>query len=280
MALAPQRRSTEDMDVKFEQTQKGNPHQFTINQHVFPKASIERFSGNDGCVEVYSIPHRKVMRLKPNNRIFCAQRAWDQKTEAAVSRRIEDKFQALADAIERGTVTTIGVWEKRIVEQFFSLWRTRQKFRIEGLDDVRLHGIEGESLTKAQEEAIEGNHAMYVSDGVVKGRLLASIHVFGFETTFIEANKSMQWGIARSASVDFLVPDSFEDMMIVPISPRLAIVADVPDCVLSSDEVATINQSAIARAKNYYFARQLSATPVIRRSTGSQFRGIFPERRD
>lgn len=121
---------------------------------------------------------------------------------------------------------------------------------------------------------------MYVADGVMKGRLLASIHVFGYERTFIEANKSMQWGIARSASADFLVPDSFEDMMIVPISPRLAIVADVPDCVLSSDEVATINQSAIARAKNYYFARQLSATPVIRRSSSSQFRGIFPERRD
>lgn len=137
--------------MKYEPTQPGNPHKFTLNQHVFPKASIERFAGEDGCVEIYSIPHRKVLRLKPNNPIFCAQRVWDQKTEAAVSRRIEDKFQALADAIERGTVTTIGIWEKRTVEQFFSLWRTRQKFRVEGLEDVRLHGVEGESLTKAQE---------------------------------------------------------------------------------------------------------------------------------
>lgn len=267
------------MDLKYEPTQPGNPHKFTINQHVFPKASIERFAGDDGCVEIYSISHRKVMRLRPNNPIFCVQRAWDQKTEAAVSKRIEDKFQALADAIERGTVTTIGVWEKRTVEQFFSLWRTRQKFRLEGLEDVRLHGIEGESLTKAQEEAMESKHVMYASDGVVKGRLLASIHVFGYETTFIQANESMQWGIVRSASGDFLVPDSFEDMMIVPISPRLAIVADVPDCVLSRDEVATINQSAITRAKNYYFARQLSAAPVIRRSSSTQLRGIVPERR-
>lgn len=266
------------MNLKYEPTQPGNPHKFTINQHVFPKASIDRFASDDGCVEIYSIPHRKVMRLKANNPIFCAQRAWDQKTEAAVSKRIEDKFQALADAIERGTVTTIGIWEKRTVEQFFSLWRTRQKFRLEGLEDVRLHGIEGGSLTKAQEEAIESNHSMYSSDGVVKGRLLASIHVFGYETTLIQENVSVQWGIARSASGDFLVPDSFEDMMIVPLSPRLAIVAGVPDCVLSRYEVATINQSAIARAKNYYFARQLSTVPVICRSTSSQFRGIFPER--
>lgn len=265
--------------MKYEPTQLGNPHKFTINQHVFPKASIERFAGGDGCVEVFSIPHRKVMRLKPNNPIFCAQRVWDQKTEAAVSRRIEDNFQMLAYAIERGTVTTIGIWEKRTVEQFFSLWRTRQKFRFEGLEDVRLHNVESASLTKAQQEAIESKHAMYVSDGVVKGRLLASIHVFGYEATFIQANESMQWGIVRSVSDDFLVPDCFEDMMIVPISPRLAVVAGVPDCVLSSDEVATINQSAIARARNYYFARLLSSAPVIRRSTSSQFRGIFPERR-
>lgn len=262
--------------MKYEPTQPGNPHRFTINQHVFPKASIERFAGDDGGVEVYSIPHQKVMRLKPNNTLFCAQRVWDQKTEAAVSRRIEDKFQALADAIEHGIVTTIGIWEKRTVEQFFSLWRTRQKFRIEGLEDVRLHNIEGESLTKAQQEAIESKHAMYVSDGVVKGRLLASIHVFGYERAFLQANESMEWGIARSASGDFVVPDSFEDMMIVPISPSVAIVAGVPNCVLSSDEVATINQSAIARAKNYYFARQLSAAPIVRRSTNSQFTGIFP----
>ncbi|WP_206360330.1 hypothetical protein, partial [Pseudomonas viridiflava] len=108
---------------------------------------------------------RKVMRLKPNNPIFCAQRVWDQKTEGAVSRRIEDNFQMLVYAIERGTVTTIGIWEKRTVEQFFSLWRTRQKFRLEGLEDVRLHNVESESLTKAQQEAIESKHAMYVSDG-------------------------------------------------------------------------------------------------------------------
>lgn len=275
----PKRFSAEDMDVKYEPTQPGNPHKFTLNQHVFPKASIERFAGDDGCVEVYSIPHKKVMRVRANNPIFYVKRVWDQKTEAGVGKRIEDNFQALADAIERGSVTTIGVWEKRTVERFFSLWRTRQKFRLEGLEDVRLHGVEGSSLTKAQEEVIESKHAMYASDGVMKGRQLASIHVFGYEATFIQANESMQWGIARSASGDFLVPDSFEDMMIVPISPQLAIVAGVPDCVLSRDEVAVINQSAISRAKNYYFARQLSAAPVIRHSTSTQFRGIFPERR-
>jgi hypothetical protein len=35
--------------------QKGNPHGFTINQHVFPLASIARFSNGDGRVSLYDL---------------------------------------------------------------------------------------------------------------------------------------------------------------------------------------------------------------------------------
>jgi len=249
--------------VKYEPTQPGNPHRFTINQHVFPKASIQRFAGVDGCVEVFSIPHQKVMRLKPNNPIFCAQRVWDQRTEVGIGKQIEDRFQALADAIECGRVNTIGIWEKRVVEEFFSLWRTRQRFRNEGLEDVTLNGVTSETLTKAQQEVLESKHTLYASDGVMKGRLLASVQVIGYQDCFIYANQAMQWGIVRSPIHDFLVPDCFEDMMIVPVSPRVAIVADMPDCFLTDDQVAVINQTAIARSTNFYFARHLATAPII-----------------
>ncbi|MDH4844991.1 hypothetical protein E8E78_11905 [Pseudomonas sp. BN505] len=261
--------------MKYEPTQPGNPHRFTINQHVFPKASIQRFAGMDGSVEVFSIPHQKVMRLKPNNPIFCAQRVWDQRTEAVIGKQIEDRFQTLADAIEWGRVTKIGIWEKRVVEEFFSLWRTRQRFRNEGLDDVTLNGVTSETLTKAEQEVLESKHTLYASDGVMKGRFLAGIHVIGYQDNFIQANESMQWGIVRSPVHHFLVPDSFEDMMIVPVSPRVAIVADMPDCVLTDDEVAVINQTAITRSTNFYFARQLAKASIIRRSVVSPFGNIL-----
>lgn len=105
--------------MKFEPTQPGNPHRLTIDQHVFPKASIQRFTNPGGSVEIFVKKLNRVLKLKPNNSIFCARRVWDQKTEAGIGKHIEDRFQALACAIEKGTVTTIGVFEKRIIEEFF-----------------------------------------------------------------------------------------------------------------------------------------------------------------
>lgn len=250
--------------MKPEPTQPGNPHRLTINQHVFPKASIQRFGNQEGFVEVFLKRQSRVLRLKPSNPIFCAHRAWDQRTETGVGKYIEDKFQRLASAIEKGSVTTIGIFEKRIVEEFFSLWRTRQKFRLEGLEDVQLNGLTGDLLTKDEQEILESNHYVYSTDGTMKGRSLAGLHVFGYQHRFIHNNRDMRWGIAQSSSADFIIPDCFEDMMIVPISPRIAIVADQPDSMLTPNQVAAINQVAITKASNYYFARRLSATSIVR----------------
>lgn len=250
--------------VKFEPTQPGNPHRLTLDQHVFPKAGIQRFTDLDGSVEIFVKKLNRALQLRPNNSIFCAKRVWDQKTESGVGKRIEDRFQTLARAIISGSVTTIGIFEKRIVEEFFSLWRTRHKFKTEGLADISLHGITGASLTKDQQEILESNHTLYAVDGVMKGRLMASLHIFGYQNQFLLDTQSIQWGIARSYSDEFIVPDSFDDMMIVPVSPRIAIVADLPDSVLTRDQVAAINQAAMARASDYYFARRLAVCPVVR----------------
>jgi len=250
--------------VKFEPTQPGNPHRLTLDQHVFPKAGIQRFTNLDGSVEIFVKKLNRALQLRTNNSIFCAKRVWDQKTESGVGKRIEDRFQTLARAIISGSVTTIGIFEKRIVEEFFSLWRTRHKFKTEGLADISLHGITGASLTKDQQEILESNHTLYAVDGVMKGRLMASLHIFGYQNQFLRDTQSIQWGIARSYSDEFIVPDSFDDMMIVPVSPRIAIVADLPDSVLTRDQVAAINQAAMARASDYYFARRLAVCPVVR----------------
>lgn len=263
--------------MKFEPTQPGNPHRLTIDQHVFPKASIQRFTNLGGNVEIFVKRLNRVLQLRPNNSIFCAKRVWDQKTEAGIGKHIEDRFQALARAIVSGTVTTIGIFEKRIVEEFFSLWRTRHKFRLEGLEDIVLHGITGDSLTKDQQEILERKHAMYTLDGVMKGRLLAGVHVFGYQDQFLRDNKLMRWGITRSCSDEFIVPDCFDDIMIIPVSPRIAIIADQPDTVLSHDQVAVINQAAIARSSDYFFARRLAFSPVVR-ETSPPFQGRFEDK--
>jgi hypothetical protein len=253
-------------NMGFEATQKGNPHKLTINQHVFPRKGIDRFSNDKGLVQLCIKDVAKVIRVSSKNSLFCAKRVWDQGTEAGMGKAIEDRFQALVDSILVGHTSAIGYFEKAVVEDFFSLWRTRQKFRAEGLDDFKLEGIEGNFLTKDEQEILERRHVMFCRDGVWPGRFAARIHVFGYMNTFRHDNQQVQWGIVRAGEGEFIVPDCFQDMMIVPISPKLLIVADQPNSTLTRSEVAVINQTAIDRSTDYFFARSLSECPVYRDS--------------
>lgn len=131
---------------------------------------------------------------------------------------------------------------------------------------MTINGVASETLTKAQQEVLESKHMLYASDGVMKGRLLASVQVIGYQDCFIHANRAMQWGVVRSPSHDFLVPDCFEDMMIVPVSPRMAIVADMPDRFLTDDQVAVINQT------EFLLCSTSRNCPHHYRSTASAFR--------
>jgi len=248
--------------MNFEGTQKGNPHRLTIDQHIFPRASINRFANTDGLVEVFSGNAKKVLKIKSNNSLFCAKRIWDQKTEVGIGKRIEDEFQRLSDRIQNGSIGTIGFFEKRIVEDFFSLWRSRHQFKVHGLPDLSVNGITGDSLTKDQQEILERKHIIFFRDGVMPGRFTAGIQIIRYMDAFRYDNRHIQWGIVRSVEGEFIVPDCFEEMMIVPVSPTIAVMADHPNATITKRELEVVNSLAIDRSSHFYFARKLSNCPV------------------
>jgi hypothetical protein len=84
---------------KVDATQKNNPHRLTINQHVFPKRSIERFFGGNRAVMLRDCVRKRTRFAGSSYAIFVAQRAWDQRSEHGYMRRIEDSFQEFADRI-------------------------------------------------------------------------------------------------------------------------------------------------------------------------------------
>jgi hypothetical protein len=55
--------------MKYEKTQKGNPHQLTIHQHTFPTKSIARFTDKSGYVKVKLIAQSKIISLNPINQL-------------------------------------------------------------------------------------------------------------------------------------------------------------------------------------------------------------------
>ena len=81
--------------MKYEKTQKGNPHKLTVKEHTFPARSISRFTKDNGKVSVSLISKDKVLERKPCDQLFCAKRAWDQNVESEFMKSIEYKYQSL-----------------------------------------------------------------------------------------------------------------------------------------------------------------------------------------
>jgi hypothetical protein len=79
--------------TKIEKTRPRNLNRLTVNQHVFPSKSIERFTGKGKRVAVYDLHRNEVVRARPGNPVFLAFRAWDQRAESGYMKRIEDEFQ-------------------------------------------------------------------------------------------------------------------------------------------------------------------------------------------
>lgn len=112
--------------MKYEKIQPGNPHQLTINQHCFPKKSIERFCNEKGVVEVFLIDKNKTVPMKPDNGIFCARRVWDQRAETIFMQSVENAYQELVSKLEvEGWSRRLSSEEDQIVTDMYSLWHVR-----------------------------------------------------------------------------------------------------------------------------------------------------------
>jgi hypothetical protein len=115
--------------TKYEKPQKKNRRLLTVRQHVFPLASIARFADADGRVSLHDLVRGKERSAKPDDDIFCAKRAWDQRAEGGYMKKIEDEFQSLASQVIHGVVSEIGEAEKSVFNRFYALWCMRARRR-------------------------------------------------------------------------------------------------------------------------------------------------------
>ena len=78
-----------------------------------------------------------------------------------------------------------------------------------------------------------------------------------------EALAGKRWGIIRAKEGEFVLPDSFGDFMIMPLSPTCCLVADEDDGSVGEEGVSQINGLAKAQASIYLAARDLTRCPSI-----------------
>ncbi len=250
--------------MKYEKTQKGNPHQLTIMQHYFPARSIVRFGQPDGTVDVWRLGNAKNFRPKPDNPLFCARRSWDQRAESVFMKDVEDVYQELADRIVEGTVSSLYKADHTKITDMYALWNIRWHRSRQPVDDQRLEGAIGvrTELTQDDQELLEKTGITPVRpDLKISGRHLTGVQI---QRNLMRVRKQLHgtiWGILKSKRGEFLVPDNSRKCLILPVAPQICLLAESEDRKIEDAELARINAQAIRNSSEYYFARDLSQCP-------------------
>jgi hypothetical protein len=249
--------------ARAERTRPRNPNSLTVKQHVFPSKSIERFTDQNGRVSVLELRRGKVIRTKPDNAIFCARRAWDERAETGYMKRIEDDFQKIVDPMVDGKAQTLASESKPAIDRMYALWYLRSRHRELESQEIQLSGIAGDDLTKEQEENLEKNGYMFArKSGRMPARQLNGVELqLRIDNYARELAASVtRWGVISAQSGEFIVPD-VPSHAIIPLTPRLALVNSAPDGMILQRNVAEINRAMRATSRDYVFARDFSSCP-------------------
>ncbi|WP_306589408.1 DUF4238 domain-containing protein [Geothrix sp. 21YS21S-4] len=250
--------------MKPEPTQKGNPHHLVVRQHVFPVASLDRFSNKDGRLHVRLITSKKYLHLESSHSLFCAERAWDERAEKGYMRGIEDEFQDLAREVIFSRQGSLDENTSLVATRFFALWKCRAHFKKDPLPDVKLNalGVERE-LTKDEEECLEKNGYVFArSNLTIAGRQMTGIQIQTHIDRICDHLESYQWMIVRADAGEFIVPDSPPEEPFIPLNPQIALVGNSKLSKISKIALGKINKHLHSSCHRYYLGRDLQVCPI------------------
>lgn len=250
--------------MSYEKTQKGNPHQLTVNQHCFPASCIKRFANNEGKVQLVRLSEKDPILAKPEAKIFCAKRAWDQRAEHIFMKEIEDKYKILAEKIVSDNTLVLNAEHQKVITDMFALWNVRFHWKEQPIEDQAIEGAIGVAVeyTKDQQEELEKNGITTIRpDLCIPGRSFTGLSI---QTNVYSVREQMSdacWGILRSRSGQFLVPDQSSNSRMMPLTPYLCLFSQSENEEIDEAELARINAHAVAGSKEYYFAQDLAQCP-------------------
>ncbi|MEZ8313741.1 hypothetical protein AB6C44_09040 [Vibrio splendidus] len=244
--------------MEYEKPRKKNPLGITIEQHFHTAHSIGKFYNHSDNVEVYEKSTSLTFPRNKRAKIFCTKRNWDERAERGYMVDIERSFH---DQIDNLGISTER--DHNAISQYFVMWRLRHQVHLNRLSNAKLNGISGDDLTKEQQEILEVKHAGFVnSEGEIPARQLTGLQIqIGIDQQMFDF-KDTKWGLLQASKGNFLCADSYHKLCLIPISPKFAFAANVPDSILNYSEVAAVNKQSIESAKEFYFAKSLKKCPI------------------
>jgi hypothetical protein len=251
--------------MKKQSPQKGNPYGLTVKQHIFPAASIDRFVDNNGTVEVKRIGSEESFQAKPDNPIFCAHFVWDHGSESGFMKRIEDQYQCLINEVVSKSIFSFSEVQNKLITEMYALCCARFLLKKTPMFDQVIDGMEADNPTKDEQEIMEKKGAGYVrSDRSVSGRFLTGMLILVKIDSICSQMAGFNWGIISAKLGEFIVPDNFIQHTYLPLSPSMILAVNQTNRSVGFEEVERINRNAIKSSDTYFFARKLSACPLLK----------------
>lgn len=242
----------------YEPTIKKNPRQLTIEQHFHTAHAISMFYDTDEKVEVKLLASEKLVKRHKRAKIFCTKRTWDQRAETGYMVSIENAFHEEIDNIK-----DFSSRNHEVISRYCLLWRLRHEYHLSNPQDIVLNSISGSGLTKEQEEILESKNASFVRDGgLVASRFASGLQIQISLDRDWHTCRDFKWGLIEAEEGEFIVADGYGDFALIPITPKLAFWAGEHDQKITKQQLAEVNKESIVRAKEYYFARKLSESPI------------------
>lgn len=252
---------------KYEKTQKGNPHKITINQHIIPKASIKRFSGDGGTVDIYLTENKKNKRFKPENPFFCAMRVWNQNAESGYMKDIEDSYQRLIVTLIENPLREITTDENKKISEMFALWNCRWQIETQSLPHIELKNAKEIAFNPSKEdrEKLEtmGVSSIYEEDGIftISKRDIISPIIRSNIFSVVKELEGTNWKLVISDYGQFIFPDNARGVDYMPVTPNLCLIHGYEHKQISHDNLTTLNDNSISSSVKYFFANDLKKCP-------------------
>lgn len=252
---------------KYEKTQKGNPHKLTVNQHIIPKASIKRFSREDGSVDIYITKDKNKIRFKPENSFFCAMRVWNQNAESGYMKDIEDQYQKLIVNLVKRPSRDITTNENRVISEMFALWNCRWNIDRQPLPQIKYKNVKALAFNpnKEERERLEkvGISPIYEENNeftIAKRDILAPIIRLNI-IRVVEELEGSNWKLVESAHGQFIFPDNAKNIDYMPVTPKFCLIHCAAYNQIYYKDLTALNNNSISNSVKYFFANDLKNCP-------------------
>lgn len=251
--------------MMYEKTQKGNPHNLTKKQHIFPKFLIKNFCDEGGYVEFFHFSDGIIKKVTPKDMVFCTKRVWDERAESGYMKSIEEAFLGISNQIILNNKNTFSKQEHMAISEMHLLWLFRQQYRDRYPEDIKLNGVmePKDAWTKDEQEQLEAKHVIAFND---KGNIPARNMIGDQIQQLIMRHKSdfegKKWGLLRAKKCEFLVPDK-PKFNVFPIHPKICFIEGEKNKFISKKDVMTVNQYSVHNLENYYFGKNLNDCRII-----------------